>query len=282
MTLYGLQPPVDRRTLHDAGVAPGALLAPVLWMLGYPEQALTSSQEVLARAQALAHPESIALALDCATHVRQHRRETFATRQHAEALMVLAREQDFALRLAYGTILRGWAVSMQGQGYDGLQQIRQGEHAYQATGAAYERPYLLALQAEVEGNERHCSEALQSIAAACTIVEHTGERRWEAERYRLRGELRLTQAGPRQSVEGTGPQGEAAEACFQHALTIARRQQAKSFELRAAVSLSRLWQQQGTRAEAYELLAPIYGWFTEGFDTVDLQEAKTLLEELEA
>jgi predicted ATPase len=94
--------------------------------------------------------------------------------------------------------------------------------------------------------------------------------------------LRLTQAGPRQSVEGTGPQGEAAEACFQHALTIARRQQAKSFELRAAVSLSRLWQQQGTRAEAYELLAPIYGWFTEGFDTVDLQEAKTLLEELEA
>ena len=127
MTLYSLQPPVDRRTLHDAGVAPGALLAPVLWMLGYPEQALTSSQEALARAQALAHPESIALALDCATHVRQHRRETFATRQHAEALMVLAREHDFALRLAYGTILRGWVVAAQGQRDEGLQQLRQGQ-----------------------------------------------------------------------------------------------------------------------------------------------------------
>ena len=145
MTLYSLQSPVDRRTLHDAGVAPGALLAPVLWMLGYPEQALRSSQEAIARAQALAHPESIALALDCATHVRQHRRETFATRQHAEALMVLAREHDFALRLAYGTILRGWAVAAQGQRDEGLQQLRQGQHAYQATGAAYERPYLLAL-----------------------------------------------------------------------------------------------------------------------------------------
>lgn len=191
MTLYSLQPPVDRRTRHDAGVAPGALLDPVLWMLGYPEQALTSSQEALARAQALAHPESIALALDCATHVRQHRRETFATRQHAEALMVLAREHDFALRLAYGTILRGWAVAAQGQRDEGLQQLRQVQHAYQATGAAYERPYLLALQTEVEDNESHCSEALQLIAAACTLVEHTGERRWEAELYRLRGELRL-------------------------------------------------------------------------------------------
>jgi predicted ATPase len=163
---------------------------------------------------------------------------------------------------------------------EGLQHIRQGQHAYHATGADYERPYLLALQAEIDGNDERLSEALQTLAEAFIVVEHTGERRWEAELYRLQGEFLLAQEVTRQSVEGTGPQGEEAEACFQHTLTIARCQQAKSFELRAAMSLCRLWQHQGKRAAAYDLLAPVYGWFTEGFDTPDLQEAEALLEAL--
>jgi predicted ATPase len=201
--------------------------------LGYPEQALARSQEALARVQTLAHPESIALALDCATHVHQHRRETSATRQQAEALMVLAMDHDFALRLAYGTLLRGWAVALQGQMHEGLRQIRQGQHAYHATGAEYERPYLLALQAEIDGNGGQLSEALQTLAEAFLVVEHTGERRWEAELHRLRGEFLLARQDARQPIAGVGPQGEEAETCFHQALTMARRQQAKSFELRA-------------------------------------------------
>jgi predicted ATPase len=212
--------------------------------------------------------------------VRQHRRETSATRQYAEALMALAVDHDFALRLAYGTLLRGWAVAVQGQMPEGLQQIHQGQHAYHATGAEYERPYLLALQAEIDGNGGHLSEALQTLAEALTVVEHTGERRWEAELHRLQGEFLLARQGTRQPSAGTWPQGEEAEACFHQALTIARGQQAKSFELRAAMSLSRLWQQQGKRAAARHLLAEVYAWFTEGFDTADLQEARALLQAL--
>jgi predicted ATPase len=280
ITGYDPQGHPGSRAIHNVGVTPVALLAPVLWILGYPEQALTRSQEALARAQALGRPASLALALDCATVVCQYRCETSATRHHAEALMALAEDHDFALRLAFGTILRGWAVSMQGQGYDGLQQIRQGEHAYHATGAAYERPYLLALQAEICGTSGHVHAGLQALAEACTVIEHTGERRWEAEIHRLRGALLLAQEGTGHRVQGTGHPEIEAEACFQQALALAQHQQAKSLELRAAMSLARLWQQQGQRAEALDLLAPIYGWFTEGFDTADLQEARALLEEL--
>jgi predicted ATPase len=122
-------------------------------------------------------------------------------------------------------------------------------------------------------------EALQALAEAFAVVEYTGKRRWEAELHRLRGEFLLARQGTRQPVAGTWPHGEEAEACFQRALTIARRQQAKSFELRAAMSLSRLWQ-QGKRAAARHLLAEVYAWFTEGFDTADLQEARALLQAL--
>jgi predicted ATPase len=130
------------------------------------------------------------------------------------------------------------------------------------------------LLAEVYGKARQTEEALNVLAEALTTVQKTGERLYEAELQRLTGELLLTQ-------EGTRQRWEEAEQCFDAALAIARRQQAKSWELRAAMSLSRLWQQQGKRAEARDLLLPIYGWFTEGFDTADLQEAKALLEELE-
>ena len=160
---------------------------------------------------------------------------------------------------------------MQGQGEEGMAQVRQGIAAWRATGAALFVPYFCTLLAEVSAHLGHTEDGLQALAEAHTLVEQHEERWWEAEICRLRGVLLLRQPGT--------PQAEA-ETWLQRALDVARRQEAKSLELRAAMSLSRLWQQQGKRAEAHELLAPIYGWFTEGFDTADLQEAKALLEEL--
>src|SRR5206468_2765613 len=168
-------------------------------------------------------------------------------------------------------IFRGWALAMQGQGEEGLAQVRQGITAWQATGAALGVPYFCTVLADVYDHLSHPEDGLQALAEAHTLVEQHEERWGEAEVYRLRGVLLLRQTGT--------PQVEV-EAWLWRALDVARRQEAKSLELRAATSLARLWQQQGKRAEARELLAPIYGWFTEGFDTADLQEARALLEEL--
>ena len=151
--------------------------------------------------------------------------------------------------------------------------MRQGLAAYGTTGAVLARPYFLALLAEGYGSIGQTAEGLSLLAEALATVDRTGERWWAAELHRLQGEILLAQAGERQQV----PE---AEACLHQALDVARRQQAKSWELRAALSLSRLWQQHGKRDTARELLAPLYGWFTEGFDMADLQEAKALLEAL--
>jgi predicted ATPase len=149
--------------------------------------------------------------------------------------------------------------------------MRQGLAATRTTGAKGLVPYWLALLAEACGRVGQVDEGLHLLAEALIVADHNAERWYEAELYRLKGELLLAQS-PHQQPD--------AEACFQHALDISSAQHAKSWELRAAMSLSRLWQQQGKRDDARALLAPIYGWFTEGFDTADLQEARTLLEEL--
>jgi predicted ATPase len=165
--------------------------------------------------------------------------------------------------------------------------MRQGLTAYEATGAAMWRPYFLAMLAEGYGQMGAANEGLQGLAEALAAVQHTGERVWEAELYRLQGELVLqtrhtppVPEGSMSSATGHTPQPAEAEACFHQALAVARHQQAKSLELRAATSLARLWQQQGKWDEARQLLAPVYGWFTEGFETVDLHEARALLENL--
>jgi predicted ATPase len=167
--------------------------------------------------------------------------------------------------------LRGWALALQDQGEEGMAQIHQAIAAWRATGAALFLPYLGTLLAEVFAHLGHTADGLQALAEAYTLVEQHEERYWEAEVCRLRGVLLLRQPVPQQ---------EEAEPWLQRALDVARRQEAKSLELRAARSLARLWQQQGKRTEARELLAPVYGWFTEGFDTADLQEAKALLDAL--
>jgi predicted ATPase len=239
-----------------------------LWLLGYPDQALQTIQQ--ARTQALAHPFSQAVALDHSAWVHQYRREVHLVQERAEAALALSREQGFAMYVAIGTVLRGWALAKQAQQEEGIAQISQGLAACRTVGLELLRPYFLAMLAEVYGDAGQIDAGLAVLAEALAVMENTGERCWEAEQYRLRGEL-LLQAGA---------DAWQAETCFRQALDIARRQQAKSLELRAAMSLARLWQRQGKRSDALELLAPIYGWFTEGFDTADLQEAKALLEEL--
>jgi predicted ATPase len=206
-----------------------------------------------------------------AAFVSQFRRDVLAVHEQAEAAIALATEQGFPLWAAWGTSLRGWALAMQGQGEEGMAQVRQGIAALRATGTVVFVTYFCTVLADVADHLGHTEEGLQALAEAHTLVEQHEERWWEAEGYRLRGVLLLHQTGT--------PQAEA-EACFQQALDVARHQQAKSLELRAATSLARLWQQQGKRAEAHALLAPVYGWFTEGFDTADLQEAKALLDVL--
>jgi predicted ATPase len=200
----------------------------------------------------------------------QLRREVQAAQARATAEIAICTEQGFALYLARGRLLQGWTMAAQGQAAEGLARMRQGLAAYQATGAEVFRPYYLAFLAEAHGKVGQAEKGLTVLAEAVAVVHKTGERIYEAELYRLKGELLLVR-----SAENHGE----AEAYFQQALAVARRQQAKSWELRAAMSLGRLWQQQGKRAKARELLAPIYDWFTEGFDTADLQEARALLAE---
>jgi predicted ATPase len=256
---------------QDPGMTCRAYAAMALWVLGLPDQALARSHEALTVAQERSHPYSAAMALGWAAMIRQFRREMHATHERAEATVTLCTEQGFAFYLALGTILRGWALAEKGAGEEGMAQICQGSATWRATGTEACRPYFLALLAEAQGKMGRAEEGLSVLTEALILVDKIGERSWEAELHRLQGELLLKRAVP---------DAQQAEACFQQALAVAHRQQAKAWELRAATSLSRLWQQQGKKDEARELLAPIYSWFTEGFDTADLQEAKALLEEL--
>jgi predicted ATPase len=258
---------------QDPGVACRGQAARTLWVLGYPAQALARLHEALELAHALSHPYSLAWVRGWAAYVSQWRRDVPAVHEHAEAAVALSTAQGFPAFAAWGTSLHGWALAMQGQGEAGLAQVRQGLTAWHATGAVLNVPFLYTVLAEVYDDLGRMADGLQALAEAHTLVEQQEERWWEAEVCRLRGVLLLRQPGT--------PQAEA-EACFRRALDVARRQEAKALELRTAMSLARLWQQQGKQTAAQALLAPIYGWFTEGFDTADLQEARALLEQLEA
>jgi class 3 adenylate cyclase/predicted ATPase len=256
---------------QDPGVACRTNAAHTLWLLGYPEQAMVRLHDALTLAHELSHPFTLAFARWLAAIVFQYRRDVPAVYEQAEAAVALATEQGFPLWAAMGTSVRGWALTMQGQGEAGLAQVHQGIAAHRATGAVLFVPYFCTMLADVCDHLGHTADGLQALAEAHTLVEQQEERWWEAEVCRLRGVLLLQQAGT--------PQADA-ESWFQRALEVARRQEAKSLELRASMSLAHLWLQQGKQAEAHALLAPVYSWFTEGFDTADLQEAKALLEEL--
>ncbi len=233
---------------HDPGVCCQAVSSYVLWYLGYPEQALRRSREALNLAQELSHPYNLIMALFSIIQIHQAGREAQVTQEQAEAMIMLSDEQGFPSSLAWGTILRGWGLVEQGQDEKGIAQMSQGFDAYRVTGAGLHRPYLLGLLAEAYGEVGKTKEGLSVIAEALTTVE-TGERWYEAELYRLKGELSLksrqVKAGQDKS-EVTNPQSPTpypqseAEECFQRAIEVARRQSAKSLELRAVMSLARL------------------------------------------
>ena len=255
---------------EDAGVVCHSFAARALWSLGYPDQMLVRSYEAVTLAHQIAYPLSLIHALSAAAQFHQLRREVRCTQERAATTIILATEQGFPYWIAVCSMLHGWALAHQGRAKEGVEQINQGLIAFRATGGEITRPYYLALLAEAYEIMGQPEAGLTVLTEALTLVDTTGERYYEAEIYRLKGELLL-----QQSLDNSTE----AETCFHHALEIARTQRAKSFELRAATSLARLWQQQGKRQEAHDVLAPVYNWFTEGFDTADLQEAKALLEE---
>jgi len=246
-------------------------LARVLWHLGYPEQALTCAEQAVAIAAAVSHPVSRAGALSWAAALHQLRGEVGRARQVAETDLALTTEEMLPFFRSHAIIFRGWALVEQGQCEEGIAQLREGLVAYRATGAELECSHWLALLAEAYRDIGRPEEGLRLIAEALDHVAQTGVVYYEAELYRLDAELRLRLDTPDE---------QRAEISLRRALETARQQQAKSWELRAATSLARLWGEHGRRAEARNLLAPVYGWFTEGFDTADLKDAKALLDQL--
>jgi predicted ATPase len=242
-----------------------------LWALGYAEQAQQQRAEALALAQQCGDPASLAYAHMYGAVLAQLGRDAATTAAHAEALIAFATAQGLAHRVVHGRLLLGWALAMQGDAAAGVTHLQAGFEGLQRTGHKLYRPYFLGLLAEASGQAGQPEAGVAVLTEAVTLVAATEERWWEAEVYRLRGELLLQLPLPDVSQ---------ADACFQQALDVARRQQAKALELRVTLSLSRLWQQQGKREAAQQVLAPVYGWFTEGLDTADLQEAKALLEAL--
>jgi len=268
-----------------------------LWRLGYPDQARKRADEALTWAQELSHPFSLAFALDFAgAGVNMFLRDVPVVHTHAERLMKLCHEQSFPYWLAWGAVRQGWVLAEQGQLEAGITKMRQGMDAVQRTGAALSMSYILAQLAEAYGKVGQEEEGLPLLAEALAQVEKTGERWYAAELHRLKGELLLAQEGKKQKTKSKKQKAKIpnpqpltsstqevmreVEECFLIAIEIARQQSARSLELRAAMSLARLWQQQRKKIEAHQLLSDIYGWFTEGFDTADLKQAKALLESL--
>jgi len=272
-----------------------SIAAWVVQLLGYPTQALQHIHEALTLAQQLSHPFSLAYALCHAAVVHELCREGRAAQAYAEAAITLATThadaQGFGMWWAMGTMLRGWALAEHGQGEAGIAHMRQGLAAWRASGAELAVPYWSAMLVEGYGKGGQAAEGLRVVDEVLAGVDSNGQRFFEAELHRLKGELLVLQATGRGSA-GTTATGSArvgevepavlreAETCFRRARAVAGAQQARWLELRAVTNLSRLLQQQDKRDEARQLLGEAYRWFTEGVDLADLQEARALLEEL--
>lgn len=256
---------------RDPGVACRAFGAVALWLLGYPDQAVECSREAVAMGRELGQPSTLVLALHFGAILRFYRREGAAAQEIAEATIAIATEHGFSFWLANGLIMRGWALAEQGTCANGIAQMRQGLNALTAIGGEKARTYFLALLAEALGMDGQIEEAMAVLPEAG--IHAKGERFHWPELHRLRGEFLLRQ-------KGTEVACRKAEACFHQALDVARAQQAKSLELRAAMSLARLCQRRGRAAEARQTLAACYDWFREGFETPDLRDARALLQVL--
>jgi predicted ATPase len=243
-----------------------------LWLQGRPDQALKRIRDVLDLAQGLSSVFSLTAGFSAAALIHQLRGEEQAGYERAEAGLSLATQHGYPHWIAMGTLLRGWALAQQGQRDTALAEMHQGLAALRALGTGVALPHYLALLANVYRQTGQADKGFTLLSEAVALVHQTGERCWEAELYRLQGELLLARSEETQAE---------AEACFSEALTLARRQQAQSWELRTVTSLARLWSQQNKTQDAYELLACTYSRFTEGFATADLREARALLDKLQ-
>ena len=252
---------------QDEGRLCSEYLAYALWFLGYPEQATRKQRDVLALAYKQPHPIDLIHALVSSAYQYRLRREGKEVKEHAERASALASEHGFAFWGAYAAMFSGWALAELGQHDEGIAQIRKGIEDFRGTGAGVFGDYVPGLLAEAYQKAGRVEEGLAAVEEGLAVLEKKGGH-WRSDLHRVKGELLL--------MKGDS----AAESSFHRALDLARAEKAKSLELRAAMSLSRLWRQQGKESEARQLLGEVYDWFTEGFDTRDLVEAKTLLDEL--
>jgi class 3 adenylate cyclase/predicted ATPase len=272
--VLALYDPISHRSLvHQAEihtqVGSRAYLGIVLFCLGYPEQALAQSSAAIAEARRVAHPPSLAASLAIGARLLSLAGDDTALNERADELFAVATERGFAFWGALGAIYCGRVKVNKGELAEGISLLRSGSETYRTSGAKLWMPHFIAFLASACESAGQLEEGLALLDEALQLTEKTGERWFAAELYRHEGRLLLRQ----QHLE-------AAERLYCKAVSIAQEQEAKLWELRAAASLARLWRDQGRRAEACDLLAPIYGWFTEGFDTPDLREARTLLAEL--
>jgi predicted ATPase len=265
--------PLATRFGQDVEAATLSYRAQALWMLGYPDAALADAEHALSSARAIDHPATLMYALGTTSPAVIHCGKYTPATAVVDELVALANEKGASFWKAGVMMLQGWLSAQSGKASDAVQMINSGLIAYRSTASTAIVPWYLSCLARAHADIGQSDDARRCIGEALTAVETTKERVWEAEANRVAGEIALM-----------SPERDAAkaEAYFERALAVARKQQAKSWELRAAMSMARLWRDQGKSQQARELLAPIYGWFTEGFDTLDLKEAKSLLDELNA
>jgi class 3 adenylate cyclase/DNA-binding winged helix-turn-helix (wHTH) protein/predicted ATPase len=259
------------KTGMDPGVVCLSCLAWVLWMLGFPDQAMAKSQEAIDLAQQLSHTYSLGFALQYAALLFQCCRDPNRVQELAETIIGLAQQQGFIQWYAGGVCMRGWALAEQGQVEEGLKELSKGVASWQSGGSNIGMTHWFFRLAEIHGKQGHAEKGLQALEQAFEVLDRNEERHFTAEVYRLKGELLL-------ALDDHGHYEREAETCFWQAIQIARQQEARAFELRATMRLSCLWRRQGRRVEAYNSLAEIYRWFTEGDRTLDLQDAKRQLQ----
>jgi predicted ATPase len=268
LALYKPQRSVGLHAIENPKLGSLGISAFVLWFLGYPDQAIKRSEQTLAFALELSRPYNQAFAAVFAAWLYQFCRQSQAAQNQAETVIALSHEYGFPFWLSLGTILHGWALSLLGKINEGIAEMIEGIDIHQATGAKTAESWMYILLAEAYERAKRAEEELQALTRALAIMHSTGESFYEAEVHRLKGELLVKQ--------------DASEArnCIQRAIDVARKQSAKSLELRATTSLARLLVSEGHSAEARVMLAEIYNWFAEGFDTADLKDARALLEQL--
>jgi len=256
---------------HDAGVCGYSSGALNTWALGHHERALQLGQESVALAERLGHPFSVAHALCYRAILHQLRGEPDSVAEDADRLEAHCAKNDLKIWARNAEILTAWTMLADGEIEEGLRRFREALAARRATRVTHRQPYYLALLAEALGAAGQPEQAAEAVSEAVELTDSTEDRRWEALVHCVRGDLLLA-ARPRNEAD--------ADAALRRAIEIARGQAAKSFELRAATSLARLLAEQGQRQKARDLLAPLYGWFTDGFETRDLKQAKALLDAL--